>query len=304
MSRSSPELSIAICTHNRAALLKRTLSALLRQAQPSAALEILVVDNSSTDATRDVVATFAGVRYVLEPHLGIAKARNRALSEAQGEWLIYLDDDALPCAGWLEAFRTAIACYEAACLLGRVLLEWEGARPAWFPPHYETLLSSYDQGEEAHQVGAGGYLLTTNTAFKRVTMLDLGGFKTNLGHKGKSLLGGEDNDIFNRLITRGESVWYVPQALALHWVPKARQTFGWLARRLFWDGATQPLLDYGVGQPRRRYWGEMGRDLRRAARLVLAQRRRWHTGEGRREAVLAVCQQLGRLWMNWKLLRQ
>jgi glycosyltransferase involved in cell wall biosynthesis len=303
MSQSSLELSIAICTRNRAALLRRTLAALLAQARPSAQLEVLVVDNNSTDQTADVVSAFADVRYVCEPQLGIANARNRALHEASGTWLIYLDDDALPCENWLQAFQNAIVQYEADCLLGRVLLEWEGVRPSWFPTHYETLLSRYDLGETAHALEAGGYLLTTNTAFKRATLSALGGFKAHLGHKGKRLLGGEDNDIFNRLIAGGHRVWYVPEALALHWVPKERQTFGWLAKRLFWDGATQPLLDYGAGQPRRRYWREIGRDLRRAVRLVLAQRRHWHTADGRREAILAFCQQMGRAWMNWKLLR-
>ncbi|MCE7948232.1 MAG: glycosyltransferase [Chloroflexi bacterium CFX4] len=302
MSQLLPELSIAICTRNRAALLKRTLTALLAQVQLSAEPEILVVDNGSTDQTASVVATFSQVRYVMEPHLGIANARNRAVAESGGRWLIYLDDDALPCIGWLEAFQTAIAKCEAACLLGRVLLEWEGSRPQWFPQRYETLLSSYDLGETAHELSAGGYLLTTNTAFKRSTMLALSGFKPHLGHKGKSLLGGEDNDIFNRLIAHGERIWYVPKALALHWVPKERQTFRWLAKRLFWDGATQPLLDYGAGQPRRRYLREMGRDVRRAVRLVLAHYRRWHMVEGRRESALAVCQQMGRLWMNLRLL--
>lgn len=303
MSRLSPEVSVAICTRNRAVLLQRTLTALLDQAQSVEALEIIVVDNASTDQTADVVTSFSQVRYIREPHVGIANARNRALSEARGDWLIYLDDDALPCTGWLEAFIAAIAQREAACLLGRVLLDWEGGRPCWFPACYETLLSSYDLGEAAHEVGMGGYLLTTNTAFKRNTMLSLGGFKTHLGHKDKSLLGGEDNDIFNRLIAHGERIWYVPEALVLHWVPKARQTFRWLAVRLFWDGATQPLLDYGSGQPRRRYLREMGRDVRRAMRLVLSHYRHWHTADGRRESVLALCQQMGRLWMNWKLLR-
>lgn len=303
MSRSSVELSIAICTRNRAALLKRTLRALLAQAQPSARLEVLVVNNASTDETADVVSAFPDVRYIVEAHVGIANARNRALHEAHGTWLIYLDDDALPCAHWLQAFEAAIQQYDAACLLGRVQLEWEGMRPEWFPSRYETLLSSYDLGETACQLEAGGYLLTTNTAFKRAAMIALGGFNTRLGHRDKSLLGGEDNDIFNRLIAGGHRIWYIPEALAFHWVSKERQTFRWLAKRMFWDGATQPLLDYGTMQPRSRYWREMRRDLRRAVRLVLAQRQRWHTAEGRREAALAFCQQMGRLWMNWKLLR-
>src|SRR5437899_184406 len=93
-----PLLTIAICTFNRADLLPRSLDSVRNQMRTSADLEIMIVDNGSTDHTRDMVAEVQAedsrVRYVVEPNAGISHARNRALREARGEYLAFLDDDA------------------------------------------------------------------------------------------------------------------------------------------------------------------------------------------------------------------
>src|SRR5512143_3629003 len=108
MPDSIPEFTIAICTRNRAALLARTLDALQGQKGLDAADEILVVDNNSTDSTPQVVSAHANVRYLCETQTGIAFARNRAASEGRGAWLIYLDDDAVPCPDWLTTLKDCI----------------------------------------------------------------------------------------------------------------------------------------------------------------------------------------------------
>jgi glycosyltransferase involved in cell wall biosynthesis len=298
--------TIAICTRNRAALLDRTLRALLREV-PADHSEILVVDNASTDSTAQVAQSHL-VRYRCEPTLGIAHVRNHAAREALGEWLIYVDDDAVVQPGWFGAIQTAITTRTPSpfCVLGRVQLEWEGypagARAAWFPPEFFTLLSEYDRGETGHFLAKGDYLLTTNTAIHRQTLLGLGGFRTELGHRGKSLLGGEDNDLFDKLVAAKHPIWYEPNALALHWVPRERQTRRFLIRRVFWDGATQPLMDYGINQPRNRYLREMGRDLRRVGRITLD---RWRDLFNGRIGLLGLewIRQIGRFYMNSQLWR-
>jgi glycosyltransferase involved in cell wall biosynthesis len=86
-------LSVAICTYNRAGLLVRALESVVKQSLPDIALEVLVVDNGSTDETRDVVASLqaknSALRYVVEQEPGIAHARNRAMAEARGEYLAF-----------------------------------------------------------------------------------------------------------------------------------------------------------------------------------------------------------------------
>jgi GT2 family glycosyltransferase len=119
---------------------------------------------------------------------------------------------------------------------------------------------------------ADGYLLTTNSLFHRETLLKLGGMRTDLGHKRKSLLGGEDNDIFNRLIANGHRVYYQPTAHVNHPVPKERQTRRFLLRRLFWDGASQPLFEHGAVEhqtPAFSAWAELYKDGRRLVRFAL-----------------------------------
>lgn len=297
--------TIAVCTRNRATLLARTLVALQSQIDDHPAIELLVVDNGSTDNTAQIVRELAhersNIRYILESKLGIAEARNRAAQEGQGIWLIYVDDDAVPLPGWFEAMQNAIQARRPVCVIGKVDLEWEDERARWFPPKYETLLSRYDLGEIGHFVERGGYLLTTNAAFDRAQLLALGSFRTDLGHRGKNLLGGEDNDMFNRLIDASCRIWYEPEAVVMHWVPRERQTRRWLIRRVFWDGATQPLLDYGLGRGRWPYWSEMGRDVRRVLRITLARRRNLLSAAGWFDLLLEWSRQIGRFWMNWRL---
>lgn len=270
-------LSVAICTYNRATLLGRALDSVTNQTLPSDELEILIVDNGSTDETRDVAAahqlTDARIRYVVESEPGIAHARNRALAEARGEYLAFIDDDAWADTKWLENLLTPLRSIhpKPECVVGPVSLVWDGKRPDWFPARFESLLCRYDMGEAPRFLDAGGYLLTTNSLFHREKLLKLGGMRTDLGHRRRALIGGEDNDIFNRLIANGHGVYYQPQARVFHPVPKERQTRRFLLRRLFWDGASQPLAqDTSTrtdGDPQRP-WFEFSKDARRAVRFA------------------------------------
>lgn len=298
-------LSVAICTYNRAALLNRALDSVTNQTPANDEIEILVVDNGSTDDTRDLIAVRQRqdnrIRYIVEPNPGIAHARNRALEEARGEYLAFIDDDAWADTNWLVNLLAPIQSVrpEPECVVGPVSLVWEGMRPEWFPARFESLLCSYDMGEAAHFLGAGGYLLTTNSLFHRKTLLSLGGMRTDLGHKRKSLIGGEDNDIFNRLVANGYRVYYEPQARVFHPVPKERQTRRFLLRRLFWDGASQPLVE---GTRRNNgnapsAWAECYRSGRRSLRFVFETFYGVVTGNrlGAEDGFYQLVQRLGRM---------
>lgn len=269
-------LSIAICTYNRAALLNRVLDSLTNQTPAGAEFEILIVDNGSTDKTRYVVderqLQDRRIRYVVEPEPGIAHARNRAMAEARGEYLAFIDDDAWAEPDWIKnllaPFQTVTP--RPDCVVGPVSLVWEGNRPDWFPARFETLLCRYEMGDNPRFLDADGYLLTTNSLFHRETLVKLGGMRTDLGHKRKALIGGEDNDIFNRLIANGRRVYYQPSARVNHPVPKERQTRRFLLRRLFWDGASQPLFE-GTGLNNEKAvgaWTEFYRNSRRSIRFL------------------------------------
>ena len=108
-------VTIAIPTHNRARTLSETLDSLKLIAIPEdIAVECVVIDNASTDDTPRVVEAAANpsppfpIRRVLEPRQGSSFARNRAVDEARGDFIFFLDDDATADREWLRAMLSAL----------------------------------------------------------------------------------------------------------------------------------------------------------------------------------------------------
>src|SRR5262245_8681240 len=109
----STDISIVVCTQNRAEMLRGALASLFDLATDDFAYEIVVVDNGSTDHTQQVIAVAAAqscypLRGVYEPEKGIVPARNRGIREADGRWIAFFDDDQLADVRWLaELYRGA-----------------------------------------------------------------------------------------------------------------------------------------------------------------------------------------------------
>ena len=224
-----PPLTVAICTRNRAPLLARTLEALvaLRDARPGDAtpLEILVVDNAPPDgSTRDAVAAFDNVRYAVEPVPGLDFGRNRALAETDRDFLGFIDDDALPDQGWLDAFALSLRDRpDAAAFTGPVLplaLETEaqvrfeaaggfGEGIDWESYHLTRWDDSY------YPAGAGRLGTGTNMIFRTAALRALGGFDEALD-TGPPLPGGGDLDIFYRVVRSGAPLVYAPGQAVRH----------------------------------------------------------------------------------------
>lgn len=247
----SIQITIAICTYNRAQIIPRAIGSILQQ-DSLKIKEILIVDNNSSDNTKDVVKTYAAnypkIRYCLEKNKGISNVRNRAMNESKTDFLAFLDDDAWASPTWINSIvmplQTKSLNKNIACVVGPVKLVWEGGgKPNWFPKQFESLLCEYNYGVNSHFLDQDGYLLTTNVLFHAATIKNLGGFRTDLGRLGNKPLGGEDNEIYQRLYKNGYKVWYQSDALVYHPVPVERQTREYLLNRLYWDGASQPLMN-------------------------------------------------------------
>lgn len=221
-------LTAAVCTRSRPALLRRALDSIALQSP--APDEVLVVDNGSPDhETRDLVRErFPGVRYVVEPVPGLDFARNRALAEARGEIVAFLDDDAVAAPGWAEALRRAFADPSVALCTGRIeplSLVTEGQRlfeaNGGFSRGITRVRLPDDAGRPLHgrtapliawamSVGCG-----CSYAVRRDVARALGGFDEALD-LGAELPGGGDHDLLWRLLQSGARVVYEPEALAWH----------------------------------------------------------------------------------------
>jgi GT2 family glycosyltransferase len=224
-------VSAAICTRGRPAQLERALASLAGQSSPP--LEVLVIDNAPPDdRTRDLVRQdFPAVRYVRESVPGLDFARNRALSEARGEIVAFLDDDAVADRDWCRWFGEAFADPRVGAATGRVeplSLATEGQRlfeaNGGFSRGSREIRLPRDAGRMgqtlhgrtvpeiawAVSMGCGASL-----AVRRGAALALDGFDEALD-MGPGLPGGGDHDMLWRLLRAGHEVVYQPAALAWH----------------------------------------------------------------------------------------
>ncbi|THF73663.1 glycosyltransferase [Cohnella fermenti] len=236
--------TVAICTHNRADDLREALFSLLgqRTAEP---FEVIVVDNGSTDRTAQTVLEFqrlAGipVRYVYEERLGLSVARNRAIREAKGEFILFLDDDAIASDGWVAGIVAVFGRDpRIGCVGGKIEPAWEGEAPAWLPPENRSLYTILDYSDEVAEM-QGAIPFGANVAFRRVVFETMAPFREDLGRVGSNLLSSEESELIDRIRSE-HSVYYTPHASVLHKIPRSRMNRKWLLRRIYWQGVSRAV---------------------------------------------------------------
>lgn len=244
----SPALTVVIATHNRANLLTRCLEALQNQSgiDPKH-LDVVVIDNCSTDDTKAVVEAFAGrdinVRYVFEPTLGLSVARNTGLAVARAQFVAYVDDDAFAEPQWAEAIMAAFNAPETslAVVAGRVYPEWDVTPPMCMTPYLEALYTVHDRGEEPRLMTSSEYFVGANMAFRRTVLQELGGFEARLGRIGSSLLSNEETHLRDRLAALGYQCAYAPRAVVHHHIGKDRLTPAYIRKRLLAQGESDVI---------------------------------------------------------------
>ncbi|ATE60924.1 glycosyltransferase family 2 protein [Thauera sinica] len=223
MTETKPFISVALCTHNHLDRLVRTLADLASLHAPVRPWEFLVIDNGCTDGTSEMLATRdwalqgAQIRVVREDRLGLSNARNRALREARGEYLVFMDDDETPEPGWLQALEDAMIAHAPDALGGRIAVMFEdGARPPWLQDELLGFLGKLDHGEACWLTSEETPIFGGNFAFRREVFERIGDFDARLGRMGAINTGGEDTEIHRRLLAHGCRVRWVPAAVINH----------------------------------------------------------------------------------------
>lgn len=231
-------ISVVICTHNRSDSLDRALRSLTRlTGTEGTAWEVVVVDNASSDSTRDVVERYVHtelpVEYVFEEKTGLSHARNAGIARSSGEIVAFLDDDVSVRADWLEELERVFGERDASCVGGRALLRTETPRPSWWRKEYDAKVGHFDRGDEEISsrssddplVGIGA-----NLAFRRNVFERHGLFRADLGRKGRSLATGEEVDLMDRVRGSGELALYRPDLVVYHHPHPSRFTKAYLRR--------------------------------------------------------------------------
>jgi glucosyl-dolichyl phosphate glucuronosyltransferase len=277
----SPSVSVVICTHNRAAYLDKALRSLMLQTLPRSAWEVVVVDNRSTDRTREVAERFAGemdLQVLFEPVLGLSYARNAGWRAARAPLVAYLDDDAVAAPDWLERILEAFATVtpRPGCVGGRVEPIWEAPRPPWLSDEVLTSLTAIDWAGVPHPLPdlAREWLVGANLAIPRDVLERIGGFTDGLDRAGRSLLSSGDVFLQRQIQEAGLACWYHPAIAVGHHVPAVRLRQPWFRRRYYWQGVSDAMIQLLEERPspvrRLRLAGGRFRDLLRRPDWVAA----------------------------------
>lgn len=235
MNGSHDHISVCICTYKRPQLLLRLLEKLEQQNTASLFdFSVVIVDNDREESARSTVETFAAVSsiktsYLAEPVANIAMARNRAVINATGDYLAFIDDDEFPEQDWLAVMLKTCKSHRVSGVLGPVLPHFESQPPAWL-----VKAGFYDR--KRHMTGfVMGWqeARTGNVLLKRAVIDGVSEvFRPQFG------AGGEDQDFFRRMIDLGHTFIWCDEAPAYETVPPHRWQRKFLLRRALLRGRT------------------------------------------------------------------
>jgi GT2 family glycosyltransferase len=284
--------TVALCTHNHADRLERTLRDLAKLRVPQAPWELMVVDNGCSDGTSELLSRHvwpAGwqVRVVREEKLGLSNARNAAIASAHGEYVIFMDDDETPDPEWLCAYERLIDAHRPDAFGGRQVVLFEDSRPPWLTDELLGFLGELNRADEVTPLTDpytpfyGG-----NFGIRKTVCDTVGLFDDMLGRKGADNTGGEEVDFYRRLLNSGFRVWWTPEAVIHHRIQAAK-----LERSYFLDlhyrmGRMEGVRTRGVGSrvPPLYLYGQLVRAIRAAWEV---RRQQGHDASVRKEMNVA-----------------
>jgi glycosyltransferase involved in cell wall biosynthesis len=260
------QIDIIIPTHNRAQQLKRLLDSLCSADRPDGlTVRAIVVDNRSSDRTRDVVASFDAVcgappLYLFEPVLGRTSALNRGIQSITGELVGFLDDDERVDPAWLRTVYDVFRNPEVDFISGPIKPDWGAPPPPWLPTSYPAAIGWVEAGSRIMRYGRdyGGIMMGGNGVVRRECVERVGPFTIGLGKMGSKPFMGDDADYFERLMATGARGYYIPDLAIYHYVPPERLTKRYHRRWCFFRAISLGRMDrmrpekvtYLLGVPR------------------------------------------------------
>jgi glucosyl-dolichyl phosphate glucuronosyltransferase len=267
------QITIAIPTHNRAQLLQETMSSIGELELPAGiGAECVVVDNRSTDDTSSVVAAFARrshvpTRYVYEGGAGSSYARNRAIEEAGGDFILFIDDDAVAEPRWAAEMLAEMERRKLDAVCGMVLPRWSQEPPQWLGPSLYVRLAVHDAAQLAAASPAERETIhnyfSANVCFRRRTFERFGNFRQDLGVVAGNPMSGEDTELFARILAGGGNVGFAAHARVHHIIPPERMRRSYLRRKSYAFG-------YGSAVAGGRTHNHLDKLVRNGLRMLLA----------------------------------
>ena len=246
------KLDILIATYNRCELLDRTLRSLVTASvPPGAEVWVSVVDNNSTDATREIVEksmpAFGGrLRYLFEKKQGKSWALNSGIAATNGDLVGMIDDDEELDPNWYVACFSAFADPAVDFIGGATVPKWSQAPPKWLPTAYPAVVGDLQISDGKQQYGPDfvGVLAGGNAVIRRSFLTKLGPspYSTKLGRIGGGMLTA-DTLFFERLLEGGGRGFYMPALIVKHYVQPKMLTKRYHRRWCFWEAVSTVSQD-------------------------------------------------------------
>lgn len=220
-------LTVVICTYNREKYIGGLLESIAQNDLLKSKYEIILVDNNCTDNTYEICKNFTKeypnvkFRYVVEEEQGLSAARNRGIKEANGDLIVYVDDDALVGETYLRSYYEHFENNEKTMAAGGPIEPiYETEEPRWMSRFTKSLLTAWmNYGDIVRPYPKGRYPGGGNAAYRKEVFNHVGFFNCNLGRKGSSLMASEEKDIFDKMKKNRMDVLYLPEPILYHLIP-------------------------------------------------------------------------------------
>jgi len=241
--------SVAICTYNRAGVIEHSIKSVLSQTISRSNYEILIIDNNCTDNTVEIVNKYSSIndniRLVNEKNQGLSYARNRAMEEARGEIIVFIDDDAEMCTDYLSILKKVFDEEKnIGTVGGPIEVGWLGSVPEWYEPGLDSWFNYLYLGSYRREIKYPCIIYGTNMAFPAKILKEIGGFDTSLGRIGSKLLAGEEAELFIRLNKKtGLRIIYDPALKVKHLICPERLSPEYLIEKAKWTGRSHYILE-------------------------------------------------------------
>ncbi len=259
------KLSIIIPTRNRAKLLDATLQSICKQTFKRADFEVIVIDNGSSDNTKEVTKSFGNkiqnIKYFYEATPGLHVGRHKGLKEAKAEILVYADDDIDAFPTWLEGIWESFIDKNVALVGGNNLPKYEISPPMWvenlwnyneygkFNGHYSLI----DFGNELKEISPY-FVFGCNFSIRKKIVLEFGGFHPDGMPREKIKYRGDGESYISRMILeKGYKTIFNPKASVFHFVPKSRMTKDYLYHRGFIQGISDSYTEIRENKKNKKY---------------------------------------------------
>lgn len=226
------QLSIIICSYNRASYIGEALTALYNQTASLDLFEVFVVDNNSTDGTPDVFKAWRELHpngqfnYTTETSQGASYARNTGAKLATGEWLCFIDDDAIASSVFVEnIIAHTILHPDIVGFGGKIIPKYIPSEPKWMSYYVSSMVGNFDYAPHATPFENGKYPLESNMIVSKKVFEQVGGFNTALpGVVGTLRIGGEGKELFYKIMSLGHTIYYDPSIMVHHVVEVSKLT--------------------------------------------------------------------------------